>query len=120
SAGLETSTVTPGSTPPEVSLTTPAIVACAIATTGSNTRPAMAKTRVRTVLPTHSSPNPHIRQRWGKRNGAGSAGVRPGTDTADAQTLRRQQDPVKHTHACRRHVVRHGLSRRTPCYERAY
>src|SRR5262245_47812346 len=34
SAGLDASTVTPGSTAPDVSLTMPAIVACAYATTG--------------------------------------------------------------------------------------
>ena len=36
SAGLEASTVTPGSTAPDASFTTPLMVACADATTGSN------------------------------------------------------------------------------------
>src|SRR6187549_1433823 len=40
SAGLVASTVTPGSTPPEASLTTPAIVACASALAG---RPRMRR-----------------------------------------------------------------------------
>src|SRR3990170_5189508 len=42
SAGLDTSTVTPGSTPPEVSLTTPAIDDWAYAATGTTSR--LAKT----------------------------------------------------------------------------
>jgi hypothetical protein len=36
SAGLDASTVTPGSTAPDASLTTPLITACADATSGSN------------------------------------------------------------------------------------
>src|SRR5437867_9985705 len=38
SAGLDASTVTPGSTAPDVSLTTPASVACACASPGSSTK----------------------------------------------------------------------------------
>src|SRR5213594_3398133 len=45
SAGLAASTVTPGSTAPDASLTTPLMVACANATTGSNkTNPNAAPT----------------------------------------------------------------------------
>src|SRR5262245_12706574 len=43
SAGLDASTVTPGSTAPDASLTTPLIVACAEATTGSNSTNPNAK-----------------------------------------------------------------------------
>src|SRR5262245_14172271 len=43
SAGLDASTVTPGSTAPDASLTTPLIVACAEATIGSNSTNPNAK-----------------------------------------------------------------------------
>src|ERR1041385_3834889 len=43
SAGLDASTVTPGSTAPDASLTTPLIVACANATTGSHSTNPNAK-----------------------------------------------------------------------------
>src|SRR5690349_4401030 len=55
SAGLVASTVTPGSTAPEGSLTTPLIAACAAATTGSNS----ANPKIATVLPVLSTVTPH-------------------------------------------------------------
>src|SRR4029077_3607730 len=51
SAGLDASTVTPGSTAPDASLTTPLIDACADATTGSNSTNPDAKTHL-TILST--------------------------------------------------------------------
>src|SRR5262245_61257535 len=55
SAGLDASTVTPGSTAPDASLTTPLIVACAEATTGSNSTNPNAKIPL-PILSTASPP----------------------------------------------------------------
>ena len=57
-AGLDASTVTPGSTAPDVSFTVPAMVACAHTTAGATSRitsAAVAAAHTRAHLPFHEN-----------------------------------------------------------------
>src|SRR3954453_9345863 len=60
SAALAASTVTPGSTAPDVSLTVPAIVACAYADAGSHTRLTSTHRQIRRLFRTDIRSHPPL------------------------------------------------------------
>src|SRR3977135_2243578 len=102
--GLDASTVTPGSTAPDVSVMTPAMVAelvpCADAGTGANARPISNATASLRIILLHSI------------TGTGPAALRTPDDcTASGPSRRRGRAFVRHERVCMVVVILLGVRR---------